>query len=147
MQVLELLQALDLVGQVCRSNNGKKPADAVLKIKAQLVGFEHLQLADWVELRAGQANGARQPAQATVPQELGAILEDLEKVAEDSSTEPVFKKLEALTLSADNWKKLAKLATGLKPQSGRAAKDTLRSYLANRVQLHNRRESIDRVFS
>ncbi|MGO9487296.1 MAG: hypothetical protein ACLPX9_22410 [Rhodomicrobium sp.] len=146
MKVQELIQALDQVGQVYRSKDGRKPADAIAKLNAQLQGFEHLSLAEWVVLRSTGTELSAPKHAIPVPQELQAILVDLERAADDCTSQAAFQKLDALKLSADNWKKLARLATGRASQSGKAAKDALRSHLANQAQLHNRRDSIDRLF-
>jgi hypothetical protein len=146
MQVQELVQALDLVGQVYRSSDGRQPADAIAELKAQLAGFENLTVAEWASLRSKEATRVIDAPSILKSQELDVILEDLENTADDRSTEPAFQKLNSLTLSADGWKKLAKLATGRRASSGKTAKDALRSHLANLVQLHNRRESITRLF-
>ncbi len=96
MQVQELIEALDLIGQVYRSSNGKKPADAILKLKAQLAGSEAMTVAEWVSLRSGAADGEAltPPSSPPVAHDLEAILQDLEQAADSRSTEAAFQKLE-----------------------------------------------------
>ncbi|SRR5258708_7229303 len=142
MLVQDFLKALDLIGQVYRNGDGSKPADAIMKLKAQLAGAENLTLSAWASLRTSVGNGGNTPA----PDELDAILKDLEDAADNTQTVSAFEKLDALILRAEEWRKLAKLATGRSIKSGRAAKDELRSHLANKVQLHNRRDSITRLY-
>lgn len=149
MQVQEFIEALDLIGQIYRSSNGKKPADAIAKLKAQLAGSEVLTVAEWVSLRSpGAANGEARtpPPPAPEGEDLEVILQELEQAANSRSSEAAFQKLEALSLTTDEWKKLAKLAAVRGAKSGKAAKDGLRNHLANRVQLHNRRESVAQIF-
>ncbi len=62
MQVQEFIEALDLIGQIYRSSNGKKPADAISKLKAQLAGSETMTVAEWVSLRSPGAVGKELPA-------------------------------------------------------------------------------------
>ncbi len=146
MLVQDFLKALDLIGQVYRNGDGSKPADAIMKLKAQLAGAENLTLSTWASLRTAVGNGGNTPAPLPAPGELDAILKDLENAADNTQTGLAFEKLDALILRADEWRKLAKLATGRSIKTGRAAKDELRSHLANKVQLHNRRDSITRLY-
>jgi hypothetical protein len=138
--------ALDLIGQVYRSNDGRRPADAISKLKAQLAGAENLTVEDWVSGLLAETGAVIPQPQNPALEDLQAVLQSLEVAAEDRSTEKAFRKLDSLTLTADSWKKLARLATGRSVRSAKAAKVELRTYLANQVQLHNRRESIAKLF-
>ncbi len=159
MLVSDLLQALDLVGDAYRSSDGKKPADAVLKVKAKLVGYNTSTVAEWVSamrLQAsakGDANQSessksprKQKAAAPTDQQLLEILAQLVNVAMARGSASSFEELERLQLSAADWKRLAKLA-GQKASNKDQAKLALRGYLAGKSQSNLRGENIAAVFN
>ena len=51
MRVIELMQALDLVGEVSRNTDRRKLADAIFRVKSELAATPNMTLAEWAASR------------------------------------------------------------------------------------------------
>jgi hypothetical protein len=156
VNVAVLIEALNLVGQVYRNKNGSQPADAVKKILQQLDDAGEMTLTEWAEARQKKPKAAPQKnakpkaaakrktklkAETVTPEQALARLERAETQAALRET------IATVTLSADQWKALAKSVIGRSADSGKAAREALETHFSNRLLLDERVEGVRRQFS
>jgi hypothetical protein len=139
MRVIDLMQALDLVGEVSPNADKRKLTDAIFRVKSELSASSNMTLAEWAVSR----KMAREIAQET---NLETLLAKLESHALKLGTQVAYGLLEYLTFDAATWRQLALLATGKRERSKVNAKFALRSHLASRAQSQERREGAARWF-
>ncbi len=147
MQVSDLIAALELIGEVYRSADGTKPADAIMKLKSQLENYPNLTVPQWVAARTLARRTVRTGQTATAVSDLSGVLQSLEDIAYNSGAETAFAELDKLSMNAANWKELARLATGRREKSKSASQLALRSHLASRAQFKQRHDAAGRLFS
>jgi hypothetical protein len=145
LKVAKLIEALHLVGQVYRSKDGK-PAEPVRKLLQQLEGASDITLAEWVAAkRSASAPAAkRQTKKKAAPVDLDEVLMLLEQASTQAALDDAIARL---TLSATDWKSLAKKLTGQAEKSGGAAREAVRTRLSDRLLLDERVESVKRQFA
>lgn len=156
VNVAVLIEALNLVGQVYRNKNGSQPADAVKKILQQLDGAGEMTLAEWAEARqkkpkaepqknakpkAAAKRKTKLKAEPVTPEQALARLERAETQAALRET------IASVTLSADQWKALAKSVIGRSVRPGRPARNAIETYFSDRLLLDERIEGVKRQFN
>jgi hypothetical protein len=155
--IRDLLLALDSIGRVYRSQDGAKPADAILKLKNRLSSAQELTVNQWVvedqtanqnRRGIGSRSSPRILRRAPPPftsDELTSTLKRLEVVAGSEGSEPALNELQQLNMRSSDWKMLAKLS-GCKATGIESAKLALRGHLAGLSQSRIRGQNIHQVF-
>ena len=145
LKVATLIEALRLVGQVYRGKDGK-PAEPVRKVLQQLDGASDMTLAEWAAARrsAKPSSPKRQAKKATEPVNLDQVLACLEHAGTQVALDEAMARL---SMSAADWKALAKKLTGRAGNSGKLARDAVRMHLSDRLLLDERVESVKRQFN
>jgi hypothetical protein len=142
LKVHTLIEALHLVGQVYRSKDGK-PAEPVRKVLQQLDGASEMTLAEWVAAKQAPAP-KRQAKKKAEPIDLDEVLAGLELVSTQAA---LIDAVACLSLSAAEWKSLAKKLTGQAGKSGAAAREAVQTRLSDRLLLDERVESVKQQFA
>lgn len=134
-----------MVGQVYRNRDGK-PAEPVRKILQQLDGAAEMTLAEWAAARqAAQASAPKRRAKGKAASaDLDAVLAELEQVSTQAALDDAIARL---SLSASDWKSLAKKLTGQAGKSGPAARQAVQTWLSDRLLLDERVASVKRQFN
>lgn len=145
MTVAALVQALELVGQVYRNQDGSQQAEAVKKILQQLKGAGELTLAEWAKTKQKKSKTdakqkAKPKAEPLTPEQALARL----KIAETQAA--LREAMARIKLSADQWKTLAKDVTGRRESSGPTARAAIETHFSDRLLLDERIESVKRQF-
>jgi hypothetical protein len=145
LKVAALVKALHLVGQVYRGKDGK-PAEPVRKVLQQLDGASEMTLAEWVAARQFATSSAPKPRAKKKPEpvDLDEVLSRLEQAGTQAALTDA---IAGLSLSAAEWKKLAKKLTGEAGRSGPAAREAVQTRLSDRLLLDERIESVKRQFN
>lgn len=135
-----------MVGQVYRNKDGSQPAEAVKKLLALLGGAEEMTLAEWAEARRSTPKAApkRQVKKKPEPANLDQVLAQLQRAETQVALRDAVARL---ALSAAEWQSLAKQLTGRSAKSGKAARETVETYLSDRLLLDERVESVNRQFN
>jgi hypothetical protein len=145
LKIATLIEALALVGQVYRNKNGSQPAEPVKKILAQLNGAEDMTLAEWVEARRSKPKmTSKRSKPKPEPADLDQVLSELQHARTQAALRDI---VAGLSLAAAEWKALAKRLTGRSAKSGKAARETVETYLSDRLLLNERVESVKRQFT
>ena len=145
MTVAALVKALELVGQVYRNKDGTQPADAIKKVLHQFEGAGEITLAEWVEAkrkapRAAEKKKTKVKAATDTPDAAIARFESAETQASLRDA------IASATLSADQWKAIARRLTGHSAKSGKAAREAVETHFSDRLLLNERIESVKRQF-
>ena len=145
LQVRTLIEALVLVGQVYRNKDRSQPAEPIKKILGQLDGSEDMTLAEWVEARqSAPKSKAKTPAKLKKQDvDLDQVLEELQHAETQAGLRDAVARL---SLSAAEWKSLARKLTGRSAKSGMAAREAVETHLSDRLLLDERVESVKRLF-
>ena len=141
-----LIEALALVGQVYRTKDGSQPAEPVKKILAQLDGAEDMTLAEWAAAKRSEAKTA--PKRQAKPKREAANLDEVLAALKSANTHAALRDSVArLTLSAVEWKALAKQLTGRSAKSGKVAREMVETCLSDQLLLNERVDSVKRQFN
>jgi predicted nucleic acid-binding protein len=146
MKVATLIEALRLVAQVYRSKDGSEPAEAVKKILQQLETGSNMTLAEWVRAKqsVNVSSAKRRATKKPEPANLGKVRERLERAPTQAA---LHEAVTGLSLTAADWKALARQLTGRAGSSGAAARIAVQTHLSDRLLLDERVESIKRQFN
>ena len=130
-----------MVGQVYRTKDGTQPAEPLRKVLQQLDGASGMTLAEWVA--AKQSAPKPQAKKKAKPVDLDEVLSRLEQAGTQAALNDAVARL---SLSAADWKALAKKLTGKAGSSGKAAQEAVQTCLSDRLLLDERVESVKRQF-
>jgi hypothetical protein len=144
MMITELIAALDLVGQVYRSKDGSRPADAVTKVMRELSRAQGKTLAEWVEEKAAGAGARRRKRAACVSQE--AVEAAAARMARADTQFALRSAIAETSLKAKEWQSLARKLTGAAGRSAKAARELVETYFSDQLLLQSRRASVRRQF-
>jgi hypothetical protein len=146
MKVATLIEALRLVGQGYRSKDGSQPAEPVKKILQQLETGQDMTLAEWVSARQSGniSSPKRRATKKPAPANLDEVLAGLEGAATQAA---LHEAITCLSLTAAEWKSLAKQLTGRAGSSGTAARIAVQTHLSDRLLLDERIASVKRQFN
>lgn len=146
MKVQELLQALHSIGEVYRSRDQTKPAASIVSLVKLFEGSHDLTIEEWTAKQKSKQLLGHEKLPSKPEPNFKAILNELEKLADQPTSQELMREFDKVNLTAPEWIELAKLISGRKARSGKAAKDQVRNHLINQVQLHNRSVDIERTF-
>ncbi|MGF1621215.1 MAG: hypothetical protein ACFCUR_11435 [Rhodomicrobiaceae bacterium] len=145
LKVATLIEALAFVGRIYSNKDGSQPAEPVRKVIAQLDGAEDLTLGEWAEARRSKVKSkpARQVKRKAEAASLDEVLAQLQQAGTHGALRD---SIAHLALSAAEWKALARQVTGRSAKSGKAARETVETFLSDRLLLDERVESVKRQF-
>jgi hypothetical protein len=145
LKVHTLIEALRLVGQVYRNKDGTQPADPLKKVLQQLDGASDMTLAEWVAAKQSAKPSAakRQAKKKAEPADLDHVLSRLEQIDKQVALSDAIARL---SLSAADWKRLAKNLTGAVATTAQAAREAVQTRLSDRLLMDERVDSVKRQF-
>lgn len=146
LRVAALIEALTLVGEVYRNKDGSKPAEAVKKLLQQLDGASEMTLAEWAAAKHSKPKAAAPRRLAKTKPETLTADEVVERLQRAGTHEALRTIVASTTLSAADWKSLAKTLTGRAEPSGQAARVAIETHLSDRLLLDERVDSVKRQF-
>jgi hypothetical protein len=145
LKVSTLIEALQLVGQVYRSEDGST-AEAVREVLRQFEGASDLTLAEWAaakELEKSIVAPTQWEPHAEPADHLDDVMARLEQIGSQAALSDA---IGSLSLSAPGWRALAKKLTGDAGQSAEAACRAVYTHLSDRLLLEERIEAVKRQF-
>lgn len=146
MAIRDLIEALDLVGQVYRNKDGSKPADSVAKIIQQLTGAENMCLAEWLQNK--QSKPKPQTKKTVKPKPDGVKIADAISNLENADSQSALRMaIDNLKLSPGEWQAISKKLTGKAGRSGKAARELTEMHFSDQLLLKDRVESVKRQFN
>lgn len=146
MKISTLIQALDTIGRIYRSEDGSRPAEAVREVIGQLQGAEEMTLVAWVAMRAAQAerDTAGLAADPAVAQHK---LDEAIAALEQARTQAALRARAAgLPLRAAEWQALAEQLTGWPATSEDEAREMIETHFSDRLLLEERIAGVKRDF-
>lgn len=140
-----------MVGESYRNNKGQ-PAEPVVKVIAQLKGFEALTLGEWRQHKQQAAQpkkptgGAGRGKKCTLDAEAAAGL--VRRLEEAASQEELRRMLAELTstLNADGWKSVESRLLGKASKTGKVSRERIEAHLSNELLLRDRVQSVKRIY-
>jgi hypothetical protein len=132
MKISTLIQALDTIGLIYRSDDRRQPAEAVQKLIQQLEGSEEMTLAEWVAVKAPAAA----LAQPTIAQD--KIDEAISALEMARTQAALSARTAGLRLTPDEWRVLANQVTGWSPESVEEARELVEMHFSDRLLLEER---------
>lgn len=135
-----------MVGQVSHIRDDFETVNAVTKILELFDNAEEMSLAEWARSRGVEADAAtrREPGSEQEEKKLKLVLEQLESI---KNQEILHDAIAYLALSAGEWKSLAWMLTGYSVISEQDARQTIETFLSDRLLLDERIEGIKRQFN